>query len=107
MIAAMIQGELSSEPVARTTSKGAKYATATARVAAGADALFVGIAAFDAAACARLLTLHKGAAIAAAGVLEQTEWRKDEETRRGWRMVAQEVLTVHAARKRREVEATE
>lgn len=107
MIAALVQGDLISEPVERTTAKGAPFVTATVRVPAGADALLVGIATFDRTACERLAKLHKGATVAAAGTLEATEWEKDGETRRGWRLTATEVLTVYAARKRRETEASE
>lgn len=106
MIAAMIQGDLVADPVERTTSKGVPFATATVRVAAGAEALFVGLACFDATGCERLAKLRKGASVAAAGTLEATEWTTREgETRRGWRLTASEVLTVYAARKRRETEA--
>jgi len=44
MIAALVHGDLISEPVERTTAKGAPFVTATVRVPAGADALLVGIA---------------------------------------------------------------
>lgn len=106
MIAALIHGSLVSEPVERTTAKGAPFVTATVRVAAGADALFVGLACFDTTGCERLAKLHKGATVAAAGTLEATEWTgRDGEDRKGWRLTASEVLTVYAARKRRETEA--
>lgn len=102
MIAAMIQGELVADPVQRTTAKGGAFVTATVRVAAGAEALFVGVACFDATGCERLAKLRKGAAVAAVGTLEATIWQtKDGEERRGWRLTANEVLTVYAARKRR------
>ena len=107
MISALIVGELATEPAARTTSKGAPYVTANMRVPAGAEALFVGVAAFDRTAGERLLKLRKGASLAAAGTLEATEWEKDGETRKGWRLTATEILTVYAARKRREPEAGE
>lgn len=106
MIAALIQGDLMTDPVERTTTKGAPFVTATVRVAAGAEALFVGLACFDATACERLAKLRKGASVAAAGTLEATAWTgKDGEERKGWRLTASEVLTVYAARKRREMEA--
>ena len=106
MIAALIQGDLVADPVERTTAKGAPFVTATVRVAAGTEALFVGLACFDATGCERLAKLRKGASVAAAGTLEATEWTTREgETRRGWRLTASEVLTVYAARKRRETEA--
>lgn len=106
MIAALLHGSLVADPVERTTSKGAPFVTATIRVAAGAEALFVGVACFDSDGCERLAKLRKGATVAAAGTLEATEWTgKDGEERKGWRLTASEVLTVYAARKRRETEA--
>lgn len=107
MISALIVGELVTEPISRATSKGAPYVTASMRVPAGIEALFVGVATFDRTAGDRLAKLHKGASLAAAGTLEATEWEKDGETRRGWRLTATEILTVYAARKRRETEASE
>lgn len=102
MITAMIQGELVADPVQRTTAKGADFTTATVRVAAGAEALFVGLACFDASGCERLAKLRKGSAVAAVGALEATVWTTREgEERRGWRLTASEVLTVYAARRRR------
>lgn len=103
MIAALIHGDLVADPVERTTAKGAPFTTATVRVAAGAEALFIGLACFDATGCERLAKLRKGATVAAAGTLEATEWTtKGGETRKGWRLTASELLTVYAARKRRE-----
>lgn len=103
MIAALIQGDLVADPVERATAKGAPFVTATVRVAAGAEALFVGLACFDATGCERLAKLRKGATVAAAGTLEATTWTgRDGEERKGWRLTASEVLTVYAARKRRE-----
>lgn len=107
MISALIVGELVTEPTARTTSKGASYVTANMRVPAGAEALFVGVAAFERTAGERLLRLHKGASLAAAGALEATEWEKDGETRKGWRLTATEILSHYAARKRRDAEGDE
>jgi len=108
MIAALIQGELIADPIQRETAKGVPFATATVRVPAGAEALFFGVAAFDATAAARMAKLHKGACIAAAGTLEATEWKsRDGEARKGWRLTASEVLSVYSARKRREAEAAE
>lgn len=100
MIGALIQGELVADPVARTTSNGKTFTTATVRVAAGAEALFVGVAAFGETAAGRLAQLKKGSAIAAAGTLEQNVWTtKDGEERRGWRLTASEILSVYQARK--------
>jgi single-stranded DNA-binding protein len=103
MIAALIQGELSADPQARTASNGARYWTATMRVPAGPEALFIGLSTFSESAGERLGRLHKGAALAAAGTLEATVWTgQDGAERRGWRLTASEVLSVHQARKRRD-----
>lgn len=103
MIGALIQGELVAEPVARTGASGKAFWTATVRVPAGSDALFVGLATFSETAGERLMRLHKGSTVAAAGTLEPTVWTgKDGEERRGWRLTASEVLSVYQARKRRD-----
>lgn len=103
MIRALIQGDLVGDPVERSTAKGSTFVTATVRVPAGNEALFVGVACFEATGCERLMKLRKGASFAAAGTLEATEWSgKDGETRKGWRLTATEVLSVYQARKRRD-----
>lgn len=103
MISALIQGDLTADPVARTASNGAPYWTVNVRVPAGPDALFVGLTTFSETAGERLMRLHRGSSIAAAGVLEPTEWTgKDGEVRRGWRLTASEVLSVYQARKKRD-----
>ena len=109
MISALVTGDLIAEPVQRTTQAGKSFVTATVRVAAGADALLVGVAAFDATAAARLGQMHKGGTIAACGVLEQNTWTaRDGTERTGWRLTASEVLTAYAAtKKRRQAEGEE
>lgn len=105
MIGALISGDLVADPVERTTRKGERFVTATARVPAGEDAVFVGIAAFDTTAADRLVKLRKGSPVSAAGVLEQTAWTTQAgEARTGWRLTASEVLSAYqATKKRREV----
>ena len=106
MIGALIQGELIADPVQRVTAAGKPFVTATMRVPAGAEALLIGIGAFETAAAGRLAKLHKGSSLAAAGTLEATEWAgRDGETRKGWRLTAVEVLTVREARRRRRDDA--
>ncbi len=103
MIGALLSGELSAEPTERTASNSNRYWTASARVAAGPEAIFVGITTFDPKAGARLMTLHKGSSLAAVGTLEATTWTdKAGAERKGWRLLAHEILTVHQARKRRD-----
>lgn len=100
MIGALIQGALASDPVARRTSGGSTFWTANLRVPAGAEALFVGLATFDETAGARLMQLAKGSGIAATGTLESNTWTaRDGSERRGWRLTANEILSVYQARK--------
>lgn len=102
MISALISGTLVADPVERTTREGKTFVTATARVAAGEDAIFVGIAAFERTAAERLAQMRKGGDVAACGVLEQNTWTaKDGTERTGWRLTASEVLTAYAATKKR------
>lgn len=102
MIAALITGTLLNDPVVRQAANGTAFATATLRVAAGADAIFVGVAVFTEAGVDRMRKLAKGGAMSAAGTLEQTEWTaKDGSARTGWRLTASEIMTVYAATKRR------
>ena len=103
MIGALIAGELSAEPAERTASNGKTFWTASARVSAGSEAIFVGITMFDPKAGERLMALHKGSRIAAVGTLEATSWTdKTGAERKGWRLLAHEILSVYQARKRRD-----
>ncbi len=105
MIAALIQGTLTADPVRRTSSKGGDFATATMRIAAGSESIFVSVATFSETAAERLLATSKGATIAAVGTLELNVWTDREgNERRDWRLTAAEILTVHQARRRRERE---
>ena len=102
MIGALVSGDLIADPVERTTQAGKPFTTATLRVPAGAEAIFIGVAAFDRTAAERLAQMRKGGTVAAVGVLEQTTWTgKDGSERTGWRLTASEVLTAYAATKKR------
>ena len=106
MISALIKGELASDPTERTTANGARFWTATVRVSAGPETLFVSLATFSESAGERLAVLRKGSALAATGTLEQTAWvGKDGTSRAGWRLTAGEVLTVYSASKKRKAGA--
>lgn len=109
MIGAIITGTLVGDPVERQTREGKPFVTATARVAAGEAAIFVGLAAFNETAAGRLRQMRAGGAVSACGVLEQTYWTgKDGAERTGWRLTASEVLTAYAAKtKRRSAEGGE
>ncbi len=103
MIGALIAGELSAEPAERTASNGNPYWTASARVAAGSESVFVSIATFDAKAGERLMALHKGSSLAAVGTLEANNWTdKTGVERKGWRLLVHEILSVYQTRKRRD-----
>ncbi len=103
MIHALITGDLVADPVARTAANGSTFTTCNLRVPAGADALFIGVTAFNEADQDRLRKLGKGSSLAAVGTLEQTTWTaKDGSTRIGWRLTAAELMTVYTARARRE-----
>jgi single-stranded DNA-binding protein len=106
MISALVHGELVTEPVQRTSAAGKPFWTCSARVAAGSEAIFVGISTFSETAGVRLMALHKGATLAAVGPLEATTWQtKSGEARQGWRLTANEVLTAYQASKRRKAGA--
>jgi len=102
VIGAVVTGTLVADPVERTTQAGKPFTTATLRVPAGEDALFIGVAAFEPVAAERLARMTKGGTVAACGVLEQNTWTaKDGSERTGWRLTASEVLTAYSATKKR------
>ena len=105
MIHAMLSGTLSADPVERSSSKGNRYVTATLRVAAGPESVFVGVAAFDTTAADRLTAMRKGAGISITGELQLNPWTdRDGVEHRDWRVIANEVLSVsQAARRRRAI----
>jgi single-stranded DNA-binding protein len=101
MIAALVQGVLAADPVERRSGDGNRFWTANLRVPAGEETLFISLATFSETAGQRLMQLSKGASIAAAGTLEQqVGTAKDSTARSGWRMTANEVLSLYQARKR-------
>ena len=107
MIAALLIGELSSDPIARTSANGTRrFATANLRVPAGDAAQFIGLAAFDRTAAEKLLRLKKGDACAATGTLTSNVWTDREGNERsGWRMTAAQILSVYEATKRRKADS--
>ena len=104
MIAALLQGVLAGDPMRRTSPRtGAAFATASVRVAVGAESIFVGVSVFDETGIERLMRLSKGGAVAVAGALELNAWvDREGKDRRDWRVTATEILSVHQARRRRE-----
>lgn len=108
MIAALVIGELTADPVARTSVNGNHFATANLRVPAGDAAQFIGLAAFDRTAAEKLLRLKKGDACAATGTLTANVWTDREGNEcSGWRITATAILTIYEATKRRKAEAPE
>lgn len=102
MIGANVHVTLTADPIERQTQAGNPFVSATLRVAAGSDALFISVAAFEPPAAARLVRMRKGGVVAACGVLEQMTWTaQDGEARTGWRLTAFEVLTAYATTKKR------
>ena len=103
MIEAMITGTLATDPQERQTRDNKPFFTASLRVSAGeGDALFVSLTSFSQTAGERLLSLQKGANLAAVGILEQYPFTsKDGSERNGWRLTASEIMSVYQARKRR------
>jgi single-stranded DNA-binding protein len=102
VISALITGDLVADPVERTAKNGSSFTTCNMRVPAGADALFIGVAAFNETDRERLRKLGKGSSLAAVGSLEQAIWTDREgQERISWRLTASEVLSVYQANKRR------
>jgi single-stranded DNA-binding protein len=102
MIHVLLTGQLISDPVQRQTRTGGTFVTGTVRVSAGADSVVVGLVTFDAAACERLLKLQKGSGLSAAGVLEANTWvDREGNEKSGWRMVANEVMSLAQAQRQR------
>ncbi len=102
MIEALIQGTLASDPQERQTRDGKPFYTCSLRVSAGeGDALFMSLTSFSQMAGERLVSLQKGANLAAVGRLEQYSFMsKDGSERNGWRLTASEIMSVYKARKR-------
>lgn len=78
MIGAIVTGTLTADPVERTTQAGKTFVTATARVSAGEDAIFIGLAAFSETAAARLLQMRAGGVVSASTVAATKKRRAAE-----------------------------
>ena len=66
-----------------------------------AETLFVSVITFSASAVAALVALTKGDAVAVAGRARLKSWERDGEQKHGLDVVAEQVLTVYQADKRR------
>jgi single-stranded DNA-binding protein len=103
MIESLISGKLQGQPEERTAKTGRKFVTARMRVAAGEESHFARLTAFSETACAALLALGDGDAVAVAGTLKVGVWTPEGgEPRPNLDMVAAQVLTVYALQRRRE-----
>ena len=103
-IEALILGKLHQRAEQRTSKTGRPFVTAKVRAAAGdGESLLVNVIAFGDAACAALLVLDAGDSVALAGTLKPGAWTDREgHARPSLDMVAAQVLTVHALKKKRE-----
>jgi single-stranded DNA-binding protein len=98
----LASGTLIADPVARTSAKGKPFATGTMRVPSeDADPVLMSLIAFSSTAVDTLLALTKGDALAVVGRAKLTSWTKDGEDRHGLSMVADQVMSVYQADKRR------
>lgn len=102
MLNILASGTLVSDPVARTSAKGKPFATGTMRVPSeDADPVLMSLIAFSSTAVDTLLALTKGEALAVVGRAKLTAWEKNGEQHHGLSMVADQVMTVYQADKRR------
>ena len=103
-IEALILGKLHQRAEQRTSKAGRPFVTAKARAAAGdGDAVFVNVIAFSESACAALLTLDAGDSLVLAGTLKSGAWSdRDGNARPSVDLVAAQVLTVYALKKKRD-----
>ncbi|MCZ8165768.1 single-stranded DNA-binding protein [Silanimonas sp.] len=104
MIEALISGKLVGKPEPRTSRGGTAYVLARLRVPSGVDDLhFVRLTAFSDTACAALLALDDGDAVAVAGTLKAGAWQdRDGAARPNLDMVVAQVLTAYHLQRRRQ-----
>lgn len=104
MIEALLSGKLQGGPERRTSKAGRAFVTARLRVAAGAEEVhFVRLTAFSDSACASLLALGDGDAVAVAGTLKVGIWTpQGGEPRPNLDLVTSQVLTTYHVKRRRE-----
>lgn len=107
MIAVLIQGRLNATPVARTSSRGNKFATALIRATADdGTTTWVSVIAFSEDAVEGLLALREGDSVAVAGEASlHTFETSSGETRAQLRVTATRCLSVHQAKRQRKAAA--
>ena len=103
-IETLILGKLHARAEQRTSKAGRPFVTAKARTAAGeGESLFVNVIAFSESACAALLALEAGDAVALAGTLKPGAWiDREGNARASLDIVAAQVLTVYGLKKKRD-----
>ncbi|TAN10036.1 MAG: single-stranded DNA-binding protein [Burkholderiaceae bacterium] len=108
MIDALVAGKLYAKPQPHTAKNGNTFATAKVRAAAGEEALFVNVIAFEAGVVSALLALDAGDSLALTGSATPKVWTaKDGTARPALDVVAAQVLTpYHVTRKRAAVGAS-
>jgi single-stranded DNA-binding protein len=96
-------GTLATDPQARTAANGKSFATATLRVLAEGESIFVSIIAFSETAVATLLVYKAGDVVSVTGLATLSKWvdRAGEE-KHGLKMVASRVQSPHMAARQRE-----
>jgi single-stranded DNA-binding protein len=99
----LLQGVLMDDPKSRISSKGNPYATALLRVPLGeSDAELFSVITFSSTAVEALLQRSKGDSIALTGSAQRNDYTdKSGVERKGWKVVAEAVLTLYQARKAR------
>lgn len=103
-IEALILGKLHARPERRTSKAGREFVTCKMRVpVAEGESVFLNGIAFDAAACAALLALDTGDALALAGALRVGAWLDREgNPKPNVDLVASRVLTVYEVKRKRD-----
>ena len=103
-IEALILGKLHQKAEYRSSKTGRPFVIAKVRAAAGdGESVFVNVIAFADTASAALLSLDAGDSVALAGTLKPGAWTDREgNARPSLDMVAAQVLTVYALKKKRE-----
>ena len=106
-IEALILGKLHQRAEQRTGKTGRPFVTAKVRAATGdAESQFVNVIAFADTASAALLALDAGDSVVLAGTLKPGAWADREGTARpSLHLVAAQVLTLYALKKKREASA--
>ena len=104
MIDALIGGKIAKQPEQRQSKSGKPFVTTSLSASVGnGESVFVSVIAFDPAPCRALLALDTGDSVSIAGSLTpKTYTAKDGTVRAALDMVANQVLSPYAIKKKRE-----